>query len=313
LKAELRKASLCFLDWVPLWRIHMLKYFLFIEISSSQIWKDINNENNLNERLLIEDFKILAWFRFERTKISCLRIRLWSICCSMQRRKNNIWIAEYWRSLSSFHSSIQSHNRYYQKGMSVRCYFHFVENKYWSMSCHFKRCSHHFVSEMKEPTTIAVRLFLRRTTRQRRLIPMKLDGCWRWHFVSLLRFLSSNKKLFFWFIYSGSLKTKVFFALKFDSRLVEELDLAEIQFEEKIGEGSYGRVRTSLIRALCWTSEQHHIAFLFCHLSYVNFFVSSLSFFLTGSQRKVARIGCCNQRVSFQRRLWKRTQYLQVQ
>jgi hypothetical protein len=62
---------------------------------------------------------------------------------------------------------------------------------------------------------------------------------------------------------SGSLKTKVFFVLKFDSKLVEELDLAEIQFEERIGEGSYGRVRTFLIRALCCTLGPHLMTFHF--------------------------------------------------
>jgi len=103
-----------------------------------------------------------------------------------------------------------------------------IEDPYLPFMLHFNPCSG---TLRKEPTTIFVRLYVRRTTRQRRLFPMKLDG---------------------------SLKTQIFLALKFDSKLVEELDFAEIQFEEKIGEGSYGRVHKGKWRGLSVAIKGFH-------------------------------------------------------
>lgn len=172
---------------------------MFCSLRSLLLKHEIDDENDFIKCLLIEDFKILAWFRSERTKISCFPICLWSICCTMQWRKDNIWIAEYWRSLSSLHSSIQSHNGYHQKGMSFQHNLHVVEIKNWCLSCPFisKIVLITLFSQRKEPTTIAVRLFLRRTTRQRRLIPMKLEGYFEMTFVSLLLLFSLNKSCFF--------------------------------------------------------------------------------------------------------------------
>jgi hypothetical protein len=56
----------------------------------------------------------------------------------------------------------------------------------------------------------------------------------------------------------GPIKTQIFFQLKLDSELVEELDFSEIQFEEKIGEGSYGRVYKGKWRGLAVAIKGFH-------------------------------------------------------
>lgn len=70
---------------------------------------------------------------------------------------------------------------------------------------------------------MTAKLTLRGTTKQHKLIPIEIDG---------------------------PLTSLLFFTMKFESNFTEELDFSEIQFEQKIGEGSFGSVHRAKWRGL---------------------------------------------------------------
>jgi serine/threonine protein kinase len=80
----------------------------------------------------------------------------------------------------------------------------------------------HFIPEhvvvRKDPVVVQVRLFLKSTTKQRRVLPVQFH----------------SSKLDF--------SSQLFMRLDFESEMVEELDYNELLFQDVIGEGSYGRV-----------------------------------------------------------------------
>lgn len=79
------------------------------------------------------------------------------------------------------------------------------------------------VSVRKEPVAVTAKLTLRGTTKQHKLIPIEIDG---------------------------PIPSLLFFTMKFESNFTEELDFSEIQFEQKIGEGSFGSVHRAKWRGL---------------------------------------------------------------